>query len=109
MAAHVNVYVCACLRTILGGGSSNIQREARIEPCGTPGASEPSAAPRLIPQQTFQPPQDQPRIDRREVIVWGGVEELEDSFTTAGCLRIVAPLTQGSGSMGGGDFKQKVD
>lgn len=70
VAVHVYVYVC--LRTILYGGSSNIQREAMMEPCGTPGACEPSAAPRLIPQQTFQTPLDQPRTDRREGIVCVG-------------------------------------
>lgn len=94
MAVHVYVYyACVCLRTILEGGSTNIQREARMEPCGTPGASEPSAAPRLIPQQTFQPPLDQPWTDRRESIMRGGVEELEDSFTPAGCIGLVVGLT----------------
>lgn len=89
MAVHVYV----CLWTILEGGSSNIQREAKMEPCGTPGASKPSAAPRLIPQQTFQPPLDQPWTDRREGIEWGGAEELEDSLTPAGCIRLVVGLT----------------
>ncbi len=105
----VHVYVAVCLRTILEGGSSNIQREARMEPCSTPGAFEPSAAPRLIPQQTFQPPLDQPWMDRREGIMQGRVEELVDSFTPAGCVGFVVGLTYGCGLMGGGDFQQKVD
>lgn len=85
--------VRVCLRTILGGGSSDIQREARKEPCGTPWALEPSAAPRLIPQQTFQAPLDQRRMDRREGIVRGGAEEVEDSFTPAGCIGLPVGLT----------------
>lgn len=64
-----------------------------MEPCGTPGAAEPSAAPRLIPQQTFQALLDQPWMDRREGIMWGRVEESEDSFTTVGCVGLVVGLT----------------
>lgn len=80
-----------------------------MELCSTPGASEPSAAPRLIPQQTFQLPLDEPQIDRREDIVRDGVKELEDSFTLAGCIGRVVQLTLGCGSVGGRDFQQKVD
>lgn len=89
---HVQVCVqsAVCLQTSLKGGSSNIHREVRTKHCSTPGASEPSAAPRLIPQQTFQPPLDEPRKDRREGIMWGGVE---DSFTLAGCIKLMIGLT----------------
>lgn len=94
MAVHVYVYVCVCvLRSILEGGSSDFQREARMEPCGTPGAAEPSAAPRLIPQQTFQPPLDQSRTDRREGIKRGGAEKSEDSFTAARRAGLMVGLT----------------
>lgn len=86
--------MCMCVvRPVLKGNSSDIQREARMEPCGTPGAAEPSAALRLIPQQTFQPPLDQPGMDRREGIMWGGVVELEDSFTPPGCVGLMVGLT----------------
>lgn len=51
-----------------------------MEPRGTPGAYEPSAAPRLIPRQTFQLRLDQPWMDRMEGIMWGGVEELGGFF-----------------------------
>lgn len=91
--ARMSKCMCVCLLSILQGGSSDIQREVWMEPCGTPGAAEPSAAPRLIPQQTFQPPLDQPWVDRREGIMWGGMEELKDSFTPAGCVGIVVGLT----------------
>lgn len=58
-------------------------------PACTQGASEPSAAPRLIPHQTFLAAMDQPRIDRSDDIVLGGVKELEDSFTVVGCIMAV--------------------
>lgn len=64
-----------------------------MEPCVTPGAAEPSATPRLIPQQTLEHPLDQPRLDRREGIMWGGMEELKDSFTLAGHIGVVVGLT----------------
>lgn len=63
--------MCVCFWAILEGGSFHIQRETMMEPCRTPGGSEPSAAPRLIPQQTLQLPLDQAEMDRRQSIVWG--------------------------------------
>ena len=67
MAAHVYVYVRVF--AVCRGGSSDIQREVWMKPYATPGADGPSATSRLIPQQTLQPPLDEPLMDRREGIM----------------------------------------
>lgn len=51
-----------CLWTTLAVSTGG----AGMEPRSTPGAATPSAAPRLIPQQTLELPLDQPWIDRQE-------------------------------------------
>lgn len=101
----MSMCMCVFLLSILRGGSSDIQREVWMEPYATPGADEPSATSRLIPQQTLQPPLDEPLMDRREGIMWSEMEELKDSFTRAGSVGNVVGLTYGCGSMG----EQKVD
>lgn len=90
---------------ILEGGSSDIQREAGMEPRATPGAFQPSATPRLIPQQTSRAPLNQPLADGREGSIWGRGEGAGGFFYPGRVHQAAGKTDLGWGSMGGQDFQ----